>query len=240
MDDAEIRPTGAHPTAAADELIIKHLPLVRAIAARLYRARWNASVEFNEYYQMGTLGLVEAAQRFDADRGVQFGSFATWRISGAILNGLTKSTEQHQQAASRRRQIESRVDSLAEDREDPVDDSMEAALARIADMAIGLAVGFMLDGTGMYGDEAVAETSHRLDGYASIAHREARHRVRTAVEALPAQERTVIERHYLQHHAFTNIADDMDLTRGRVSQIHKAGLHRLRGLLKRDNVGFEA
>jgi RNA polymerase sigma factor for flagellar operon FliA len=224
---------------AKHALVAEHLPLVRMIASRLYRLRWNAAVDFDDYCQMGALGLVEAAQRFDPSHGVQFGSFASWRISGAILNGLTRSTEQLQQAAERRRRVKSRVDELAgpEDGAAPDDGSVEAALARISRLAVGLAVGFMLEDTGMYqGDEA----SHRLDGYASIALRQWRGRLRAAVLSLPPQERDVLERHYFHQHPFHEIAEALGLTRGRISQIHTAALERLREVLAQDNAGFEA
>jgi RNA polymerase sigma factor for flagellar operon FliA len=222
---------------ADHKLVTEHLPLVRAIAARLYRLRWNAAVDFDDYCQMGALGLVEAAQRFDPSKGVQFGSFASWRISGAILNGLARSTEQLQQAAERRRRVKSRVDALAGLDEGPADASVQASLARISQLAIGLAVGFMLEETGMYQG---VEASHGLDGYASIALRQWRGRLRAAVLTLPPREREVLERHYFHQHPFNEIADALGLTRGRISQIHKAALERLREVLAQDNAGFEA
>lgn len=250
MDEPALPPPSGAPLPGAgplahQELVAEHLPLVRVIAARLYRLRWNAAVDFDDYCQMGALGLVEAAQRFDPSNGVQFGSFASWRISGAILNGLARSTEQLQQAAERRRRVKSRVESLVGPEGGPApasapvsaDDSVEGALARISRLAIGLAVGFMLEDTGMY---QAGEGSHGLDGYASIALRQWRGRLRAAVQTLPPQERDVLERHYFHHHPFSEIADALGLSRGRVSQIHQAGLERLRELLARDNGGFEA
>ncbi|HEV7913041.1 MAG TPA: sigma-70 family RNA polymerase sigma factor [Albitalea sp.] len=220
-----------------DGLVVAHLPLVRIIAARLYRMRWNQSVEFDEYCQMGAVGLVEAARRFDPSRGAEFGTFASWRIGGAILNGLARSTELHQQIASRKRLVDSRTASLAEDGATVQDASLEAALARLAKVAVGLAVGFMLEGTGMF-DDGQAVT--RFDGYASIAVRQLRTRLRTAVAFLPWQERRVLEGHYFQQQAFVEIADDLGLTRGRISQIHKSALERLRAVLARDDSSFEA
>lgn len=219
------------------ELVVAHLPLVRAIASRLYRLRWNATVDFDDYFQMGSLGLVEAAHRFDPARGVQFGSFASWRIGGAILNGLARSTEQLQQAAHRRQRVGSRVESLIGHEAVSADASVEDSLGRISKLAIGLAVGFMLEGTGMYQDE---EPAYHLDGYASIALRQWRDRLRDAVKSLPAQDREVLERHYFQQHSFSDIADELGLTRGRISQIHKGALERLRERLSQDNVAFEA
>lgn len=219
------------------ELVLQHLPLVRSIAGKLYRLRWNQSVEFAEYCQMGTVGLIEAAQRYDPQRGAEFGTFASWRISGAILNGLVHSTEQHAQAAARRRLLDARVSDLSGISAQEDEHSVEASLARLAQVAVGLAVGFMLEGTGMYEDGASAD---RLDGYASIAMRQLRARVHVAVASLPAQERRVLESHYFQQQPFAEIAEDLGLTRGRISQVHKSALQRLRVLLAGEPTGFEA
>jgi RNA polymerase sigma factor for flagellar operon FliA len=237
MDDAPVT-TAAMPPAEADALVVAHLPLVRRIAAQLYRFRWNSSVEFKEYCQMGALGLVEAAQRFDPARGVAFGSFASWRISGAILNGLASSTELHQQVASRKRRVDDRVRSLSA--EPPPAErnlSLEASLARISSLAMGLAVGFMLEDTGMFDD---GQGLNPLDGYANLALRQWRERLRAAVLALPEQEAAVLQRHYFQQQAFVDIAVELGLTKGRISQIHKAGVERLRQRLTADNADFEA
>ncbi len=242
MEDRDLRPVpiaplSTHPAPASDELVLAHMPLVRSIAARLYRLRWNGAVGFDEYCQMGALGLVEAAQRFDPARGAPFGSFASWRISGAILDGLTHSTEQHQQMASRKQMIDSRVEALASQDATPQEMSIDATLARIAKLAVGLAVGFMLENTGMF-DDGQAVSS--VDGYASIAQRQLGVRLRQTVAHLPDQERRVLERHYFQQQPFVQIAADLGLTRGRISQIHKRALDTLRAALAPDHTEFEA
>lgn len=220
------------PQAAAVETsaLTEHLPLVRMIAARLYKLRWNETVPFEDYYQMGATGLVEASTRFDPSRGVPFRAFASWRISGSILNGLEQATERHQQLAARKHLIKERAHSLSvgEEPAAPADDSLEATLSRLAAMAIGLAVGFMLEGTGMYsaGDESTSR-----DGYAALASRQLGLRLRQTVRQLPVQERQVMEEHYFHSRPFSEIAIDMGLTRGRISQIHKRATERLRELL---------
>jgi RNA polymerase sigma factor for flagellar operon FliA len=186
---------------------------------------------------MGAVGLLEAARRFDPSRGAQFGSFASWRISGAILNGLVRSTEQHQQIASRKRLVDSRLDAILDAAESPDSLSVEQTLVRLSQVAVGLAVGFMLEGTGMFDD---GQSFSEFDGYSSVAMRQLRARLHSAVMSLPKQERKVLERHYFQQQAFSDIAQDMGLTRGRISQIHKAGLEQLRAVIGAHLAGFEA
>ncbi|MCW7540863.1 sigma-70 family RNA polymerase sigma factor [Aquabacterium sp. A7-Y] len=226
---------------ASNRLVLDNLPLVRMIAARLYRLRWGDAVGFDDYLQYGHVGLVEAARRYRPGGGAQFSSYASWRITGAILNGLENATEQHQQIAARKRLVEERANALAEAADAAPaggEEDLEAALARIADVAIGLAVGFMLEGSGMYSDSTEVV---RRDGYASLATRQARAALQEAVSRLPERERQVVQGHYFEQRPFMEIANTLSLTKGRVSQLHKQALERLRAVLgEHDGEAFDA
>jgi RNA polymerase sigma factor for flagellar operon FliA len=156
------------------------------------------------------------------------------------LNGLETATEQHQQIATRKRVVAERVDSLAMavDRQAPLDTNLEAAFVRIAEVAVGLAVGFMLEGSGMYSD---GSESVRRDGYSSLATRQLQSALREAVERLPERERAVVRAHYFEGRQFNAIADELALTKGRISQLHKQALERLNAeLASRGQAAFEA
>ena len=72
-------------------LVEAHLDLSQRAAKQIY-ARVRQYVEFDELVALGNQGLAEAAQRFDPDRGVQFKTFAWYRVQGAIVDGLRKAT----------------------------------------------------------------------------------------------------------------------------------------------------
>src|SRR5437764_11345802 len=77
--------------ARRDRLILDHLPLVRHAIGRLV-GRLPAGVDAENLESAGVLGLVEAATRFDADRGVKFETFAYLRIRGAVVDELRRSS----------------------------------------------------------------------------------------------------------------------------------------------------
>jgi RNA polymerase sigma factor for flagellar operon FliA len=104
----------------------------------------------------------------------------------------------------------------------------EAVFARLAEMAIGLAVGFALEDSGMYLQE---EAEYADNSYTGVELRQLRGRVKAALGGLGPNQRRVIELHYLQHLPFEDVASRMSLTRGRISQIHKEALQNLRVLL---------
>src|SRR3954468_3185376 len=103
----ELRATG--DAALRERLLVLHLPYARTIAATLYARRFHDEIEFGDYLQLARVGMLEAVDRFDPARGVQFRTFASRRMQGAILNGIERLTEKQQQIAARQRLRADRV-----------------------------------------------------------------------------------------------------------------------------------
>lgn len=173
------------------------------------------------------IGLLESIDRYDPAFGNRFETFASHRILGAILNGVETLSEKQQQIASRRRVRAERARHLAEGERIRETRTTTDALHRLADVAVGLAIGYMLDNAGMYVE---GEPSSGDTPYEQVEMAELRQRMAMLVDHLPQQERRVIRSHYFQNLQFEEIARSLELTRGRVSQIHHAALRRLREL----------
>ncbi len=75
-------------SAARDERVMMHLHLAKAIARRIRSGPIGKGVELEDLVAYGVIGLLEAASRFDASRGVPFAGFAGRRIHGAIVDGI--------------------------------------------------------------------------------------------------------------------------------------------------------
>jgi RNA polymerase sigma factor for flagellar operon FliA len=102
----------------------------------------------------------------------------------------------------------------------------EDALGALAEVAVGLAVGFMLEGSGLYAE--LEPVSQGTDPYAHREVAELQRVLLALVEALPDQERTVIRYHYFQRMTVEQIGALIGVTKGRVSQVHRQALRRLR------------
>jgi len=147
-------------------------------------------------------------------------------MTGAMLSGVESSTEIQRQVATRKRVIGYRVASLAESAS-PLT-GPEAVFARLAEMAVGLAVGFTLEDSVVYLQE---KGPYADKTYFSVEWRQLRGRVKSALAEIGATQRRVIEHHSLKHLPFEDVASLMPLTRGHISQIHKEALHNLRARL---------
>lgn len=219
---------------AHQELAALHGDYARIVAATYYRRRMHDEIEFAEYAQFAYVGLLESIDRFDPECGVRFRTFAARRMHGAILDGIEHLTEKQQQIAETKRLRTQRRESLL-----GVSDeggappgrrrTPEEALKFVAEVGLGLAISWLLEGTGMVDN---GETSQNLPFYQSMELRQLRERVLELVKSLPPQQSRVIARHYLQELPFEEIATMLGLSKGRISQIHKQALLALRSALE--------
>ncbi|MDF2465366.1 MAG: sigma-70 family polymerase sigma factor [Ramlibacter sp.] len=224
----------SHADASARERLLElHMPYARIVAASYYSKRFHDEIEFADYLQLASLGLIEALDRFDPAVGVQFRTFAARRMHGALLDGIERLTEKQQQIAARQRLEKQRRAAL---KEAAMADTVNSAagngsqvLRYVAEAGLAFALAWILDGTGMLDD---GEKTEIIPFYRSTELRELRQRIVDLVNALPAQERCVLQRHYFQEVPFHEIAVMLGVTKGRISQIHRKALGRLKDELR--------
>lgn len=217
----------ARDAALRDLLIERYLPLCRAIAAGLYGRRIADDADFADYMQYATLGLIEAVDSFDWTRGVQFNTFATYRIQGAIRNSIASFSERREQVGLVYRLKKERAESLRQNAAPGKPRrGNAAALREMADVTVIWALSYLLEDTGML---APRDELHYVEQFYDGAELgQLRQRLVQLVEALPPQERRVIKYHYFQNLEFVEIARIFGVTKGRISQIHKRALLFLR------------
>ncbi|ATQ74332.1 flagellar biosynthesis protein FliA [Massilia violaceinigra] len=216
----------AREASVREQLVGAYLGFARMMAAKTYARRVFSEMEFADYLQYARVGLIEAIDRFDPARGYKFETYAAARISGAVMSGIETSSEIQQQIGARRRVLAQRVESLRGDAAPPT--GPEAVFARLAELAVGLAVGFALEGSDMHRAE---DAQYADNSYHGVQLKQCQSRVRAMVEALPATQKQVIYSHYLQQVRFDDIAASLDLSRSRIAQIHRDALATLRSRL---------
>ena len=218
--------------ACRERLISHYLSYARIVAASYYRRRFHDEIEFEEYLQLASVGLLESIDRFDPSHGVQFKTFAARRMHGAILNGLEKVTEKQQQIAFRKQLQADRRDSLKHGGTagGVKKNAPEDLFRNLANVGIGLALAYLLEGTGMI--DAQEEGAEHHGYYQRVELRQLQQRIRELVDELSEQERTVVRCHYLQEMQFSDIATMLGLSKGRIAQVHRQALERLRSTLQ--------
>lgn len=226
ISDCFVAPLELH--SSRDEAILANLPLVKRIAASLYNLRSFDGIPFDEYVQYGAEGLIQALDRFDAMQGARFETFATHRIRGAIINGLEKATEVNQQVSTLRKIAQERIQSLLErtDANFEGDAPLDQAFTRLIDVSVGLAVAYMLEDTCLY--QSDLHVQHWHDGETNLAFKQVQNKLQDAMQKLNDAEQAVLDQHYFQHQSYDWIAQSMNVTKGRVSQLHRQAITKLR------------
>lgn len=188
----------------------------RAVAGDVFRRVKVAQMDWGDYSQNAVIGLLEAMGRFDHERGIDFIAYAKPRVRGSVFNGLRNFLAENKQAGTRLGWREDRLNSLGEREE--VDQ-----VKQFVSLVAGLAVGHFLDSLGesdLFGQMQSIERQvdvNRAGNY-----------LRDAICKLPDKEQQVIRLHYLQHVPFVDIARMLGVTKGRISQLHKSGVAKLR------------
>ena len=180
-----------------------------------------------ELYQYAYAGLLEALDRFELTANTPFRPFAAHRISGSILDGIPHLSEVREQLSWRRRVRRERLQSLAEEREG---EEARAPVEKLAELAVGLALGFMLEGTGLFNprdDEREVPVSGE-NAYESVAWKETIEHLQTELESLPEREQTILRQHYVNGMSFDQLSVLLAISKGRISQLHRGALSLLR------------
>lgn len=213
---------------ARETLFTLHYPFARQLARRHFLDRRSGDIEFGDLCQLASAGLLEALDHYDPARGAPFRPYAARRISGSILDGLAKMSEMREQISFRNRLRAERTRSLSTG--DGEGMSAGQALEALAELAVGLAVGFMLEDAGLHHGEDAPKA--RLTAYDSLAWKETVRRMLAEVAALPERERMIIRSHYMDDLGFEQIGAVLGVSKGRVSQLHRAAVTLLRKRLR--------
>lgn len=206
---------------ARDGLATYYDGLARSHAARCFALRADDSVSFQDFLQYARVGLLESIERFDLERGVPFAAYASRRIRGAILNGLPRESElAAQREAARDRTIDF-VESVIGRGEEGFS---TASFDELVATTVGLALAELLES----GADEVADASVEGNPYAASELAQLRRVLIAGVAQLPERERQIVEQHYFLLMDFTEIAAELSVTKGRVSQLHAQAMRRLR------------
>lgn len=208
---------------ARDALIIHYSPWARAVARDVYLRVYLMLDAWHDCVQNALLGLMDAIERFDPGRGVPFKPFARLRVRGAVFDGLRVLRNVHLElgydAPFRTAAARERVASLHDDADS---DTLQDFIAT----AVGLGLGFLLEQQSMPGG------MQPTDAYAELEKAEMSAAVAESVEQLSERQRAVVVMHYYHQLPFVEVAERLGVTKGRISQLHKQALERLRCRLR--------
>jgi RNA polymerase sigma factor for flagellar operon FliA len=219
----------------------QYSPLVRRLAHQMI-AKLPANVELDDLIQVGMIGLNDALSRFDPGQGVQFETFATQRIRGAMLDELRGGDWMSRGDRRHQRSIEAAVHKLEQrlqraPSESEIADEMGMMLGDYQELlgkVRGTQLFYLEDLSGADGDDYLDR--HVADEGANPLAMLQDHRMREAlVEAigkLPEREQHVMSMYYEHDMNLKEIAAVLGVTESRICQLHSQSIARLRSKLR--------
>lgn len=234
-------PTG---TLDREDYIVRFAPLVKRMAHHLL-AKLPASVQADDIIQAGLIGLMDAVSRFEEGQGVQFETYATQRIRGAMLDELRANDWLPRSVRKNQRTLESAITKLEQrlkraPAESEIAAELGVALPQYQTM-LQEARGYQLLYLDDFSDGEDGSSESFLDRncpddsgdpLAMIQDKAFKSALVASIGELPEREKLLMGLYYEQELNFREIAAILGVTESRVCQLHSQGVARLRAKLK--------
>ncbi|MEL7300662.1 MAG: FliA/WhiG family RNA polymerase sigma factor [Pseudomonadota bacterium] len=215
-----------------ERLVAEHMPLVHRLAWH-FHGRVGRFVEVDDLIQAGYVGLVEATSRYTVQEGVTFGAYAAIRVRGAILDALRRNSNlcrktvlMRQTVAKARGKLTQRLGREPDMAELAAD--LEITVPELQDWEARFQVNQLQSLDEIYTDQSLLFGDMGASAERQTELSELKSLLREAIEALPEREALVLQLCYVEELNVYEMGAVLDVTPGRVSQLKKAAIERLR------------
>ena len=229
-----------------EALIRQHVPLVRRLAHHMI-AKLPPNIELDDLIQAGMIGLTEALSRFEAAQGVQFETFATQRIRGAMLDELREGDWMSRSSRKSQKDIEKAVQRVEQKLgrsplESEIAAEMDLSLPDYQNL-LGKVRGTQLvyledltrsseDGEESFLERHDVPDNDGADPMELLRDQRMRTALAKAIEALPEREQYIMGMYYQHDMNLKEIAAVLGVTESRVCQLHSQSIARLRAKMR--------
>jgi RNA polymerase sigma factor for flagellar operon FliA len=227
-------------------LVEKFARIVKYVAGRMAIGLPHY-VDFNDLTSAGLLGLIQAIDNFDYQRGIKFETYAIPRIRGAILDelrsqdwfprSLRRKAKQLEEAYAT---LEARLGRPATDRE--VAEALQIDVGDLdgilGEVAVATIMSLDADASSDESEQSTSLGEYLADPRAEdmekiIAAQEMRELIAQRMAELPEKEQLVLVLYYYEELTLKEIGEILDVTESRVCQIHTKAIMRLKGKIQR-------
>jgi len=227
---------------AADrqKLVDGNVPFVRSIASKI-KDQLPREIEFDDLYNYGMQGLLEAAERYDRRHGVTFQTFAYYRVRGAMFDGLRNMgwLPRHEyarlrfeeRAAAYLSNLTEREAGAAAAAEMPEVVNIDDEVRQVAEALGGVAAIFVttMEGQKEKGDVATGMTA---TPQVEMERQERDVAVEEALRGLPEKERRLLQLYYFEDRPLEEVGKIMGLSKSWSSRLHARAIELLKDALK--------
>jgi RNA polymerase sigma factor FliA len=222
-----------------EQLILQYSPLVKYVMGRL-AISLPAILDYEDILSFGTIGLIEAVERFDHTKGVKFETYAIARIRGAIIDALRSLDRLPRSVRQKAREANEAILRLTNELgRDPTDEEVAAALNVGADayrktqvdsswITVSLDTLGMTDGEDDTGGAMAVADPDGEDFSADLERQELIGDLADAIRDLPDREQLILSLYYKEELTMREVSEVLGISESRVCQLHARALTRLR------------
>ena len=223
-----------------DDLITKNLGLVKKIAWHLH-GRVRGALEIEDLIQIGYTGLVIAANNFVQKEGVPFASYASIRIRGAIIDFFRKNSNLCRTTIQMQQKVKATEVALRQSlSREPLPDEVAKAAglsdAEYSEWQHAFAANMHQSLDSVYDEYSMFFVLNEDGPEKKLEASQLKQTLRSVLGKLPEKELMVIQLYYVEELNIYEIAEILNVTTGRVSQIKKSAIGKLRDLIKKEEL----
>ena len=220
-----------------EQLIIEYAQLVKLVAGRLSMYLGH-NVEYEDLVSYGIFGLIDAIDKFDAEKNVKFETYASLRIRGAILDQIRKMDWIPRTVRQRQRKIDDAIKQVEMRTGKTASDEDIAREIGISDEELGtwqsqLKVTNVVslsefEETGPEPVMDATHNSHFAQPEDVVQEEELKQMLIDSLELLTEKERRVVELYYYEEMTLKEISRILEVSESRISQLHTKALVKMR------------
>ena len=227
-----------------EELITDNLRLLQSIAWHLH-ARVSKVIEIDDLIQIGYYGLVTAAQKYTPQEGVNFSNYASLRIRGAMVDHLRKNSNLCRTTIKMQQRFNHAEQKLIklhgrQPEQLEIADEMAISLSELQEWIKNFAANHHESMDQVYDDFSIIFASNTNDPEEELQNKDLKKLLIEALKKLPEKMALVIQLYYVEELNVYEIAEVLEVTIGRVSQIKSEAVKKLRThIAEAQSSGFE-
>lgn len=241
-----IPPNLAPDERAKAEALRRYAPLVKYVVDRI-ASSLPKSIEKDDLINTAIIGLFDALDKYDENRGTKFETYAIWRIKGAVLDELRSLDWASRTTRRKAREVE-RVCRYLDQKfgraatEQEIADEMKLPVkefVRLLEEVRGASL-LSLDQTVSVDEEhdlsglaELIEDTDAVNALDLIEETESHDLLLEAINLLSEQERLVVALYYYEEMTLKEIGETLSISESRVSQIHTKAVSRLRARMRK-------
>lgn len=223
-----------------EQLIIKYMPLVKLVAGRM-AIYFGGNVEYDDLVSYGSIGLLDAIEKFDSQKGVKFETYAYTRIKGAIIDCVRNQDFLPRSIRQKAKEIEKAYVEIEREGKTPTDHEVAKrvgiSIEELQKLQERISSGMIIS-LDSFLEQNYESKIGGLEDFVSqpehfIENEELKEVLRQQIDNLMENERMVIVLYYYEELSIKEIAKVLGVSESRVSQLHTRALLKLRSALQK-------